>query len=244
MLSPNGTGLAVVPAFTGELPRRGAGSFTGARPALLRESPAFLRDCAVSSAAEHLPYTQGVAGSNPAPRTRPEPRGGRRWRTFQAVLPRGRSGGAPPPPLRPRASRRESQTPLRAAGGALRRVAIRPGCHFCERGEGFPPFHTFPPSSGAEPVRREGFGAPASGRHAAGRAAKRVWPICEDGATGRERRSPDRHARRSAPRTSRLHPSLRRGTAWIARYSDGRTPPAGSAGLQTGTAARRAAEGV
>ena len=35
------------------------------------ENPALPRDCAVSSAEEHLPYTQEVTGSNPVPRTRP-----------------------------------------------------------------------------------------------------------------------------------------------------------------------------
>ena len=34
------------------------------------ENPALPRDCAVSSAEEHLPYTQEVTGSNPVPRTR------------------------------------------------------------------------------------------------------------------------------------------------------------------------------
>jgi len=48
------------------------------------------------------------------------------------------------------------------AGGARRRVAIRPGC-FLLKGEGFPPFSHFLLFSGGEPAQRERVGAPASG---------------------------------------------------------------------------------
>ncbi len=71
--------------------------------------------------------------------------------TFQAVL---RRHGTRPPPGSARHFVPEIETPLRACG-ALRRVPIL-RCHFCERGEGFPPFHTFPPSPGPNPYRRNG----------------------------------------------------------------------------------------
>ena len=78
------------------------------------ENPALPRDCAVSSAEEHLPYTQGVAGSNPAPRTM-RSREGAVARMFPGDV-MGTSGEAP---SRDRPALRAG---FRSAAGAARRA--------------------------------------------------------------------------------------------------------------------------
>ena len=73
MSFPNGWASLGVPVNLPENYAAGRRTLQRRSPLLRESAPSLV--CAVSSAEEHLPYTQGVAGSNPAPRTMPAQEG-------------------------------------------------------------------------------------------------------------------------------------------------------------------------
>ena len=182
---------------------------------------------------ERLPYTQVVAGSNPAPRTERSGRGAHRSVCSRDA--RVDLTGAPPF----RTARRfapEIETPSRAVG-ALRRVPIL-RCRFVKGG--VPPFHTFPPVMRAANPR---FGAILFFRLLGGDMERRSpTGIARERETrpnnaaprqshGQERRSPTGIAREretrpnnAAPRQS--HGQERRSPTGIARERETRSDDA------------------